>query len=58
MTTYLIRDLPTDLHTDFKIAAARQRRSMRDILLIAIDREIDRVLKSERKSKHCPIVQR
>ncbi len=57
-TTYLLTDLPPEFHADLKASAERQQRTIKQVILIAIDREIQRTLKGERQSKHCPIVQR
>ncbi len=57
-TAYLLNHIPPDVHADLKHVAERQQRTIKQVLMIAIDREIQRTLKNERKSKHCPIVQR
>lgn len=40
MSTYLLRDIPKKLHADLKRTAERQRRTIKQVILQAIQREI------------------
>ncbi len=54
-SNYLLDKIDPNLHADLKAIAERQRRTIRQVILIALDREIQRTLKDKRASEHCPL---
>lgn len=50
-TNYLLEKMPEDLHADLRTIAQRQHRTIKQVLLMIIDKEIERAMKTERTSK-------